>query len=433
MRIPGAVRAVLVAVPLACAAWAEAPEPETHVRCARLFDGQAVREGARVVVVRGGRIAEVGAGLAAPPGAQVVDLADRILLPGLIDTHTHLALHPGGYDEQILRETPELRAIHATVNARATLEAGITTVRDLGNEGAGFADVALRDAVQRGLVPGPRVLAAIQPVAATGSYGLTGYSPYHPPPAIAYEADGVAAVRRQVRTLLKQGADVIKVYVESYEKRATRSDVLSGARTWSAEELSALVDEAHAGGVKVAAHTYSDEGARAAVAAGADSIEHGLYVEEATFRLMAQKGVFYVPTLLVYEYWRDGKIFGPISPANRAKLQATVERHAAAFRAALRTPVKIAMGSDTFEMPGTNAEELQAMVREGMKPLDALRSATGLAADLLDLRDQVGAIQPGTAADLVAFDGDPLSDVAAMRRVAFVMKEGRIVVDRRAH
>ena len=422
------VHASLLAAQLVLAASLPA-EDAAYVRCARLFDGTAVHHGWSVVV-KAGRIAAIGADLPVPEGARVIDLGDRTLAPGLIDAHTHLALHHGGYDQQILKETPELRAIHATVSARATLEAGITTVRDLGNEGAGFADVALRDAIRAGVVPGPRVLAAIQPVVSTGSYGLVGYSPYVATPPIAYEADGPSAVRGQVRRLLKQGADVIKVYVESFEKRASRTDILSGAPTWSAEELKALVEEAHAGGVKVAAHTYSDAGARAAIAGGVDSIEHGLYVEEETFRLMAQKGVFYVPTLLVYEYWRDAKIFGPITPENHAKLAKTVEFHSAAFRSALSTPVKIAMGSDTFELPGTNAGELEAMVGQGLSPLVALRTATALAAELLGLRGDAGVLAAGAAADLVAFDGDPLSDIAAVRRVAFVMKEGRVVVDR---
>jgi imidazolonepropionase-like amidohydrolase len=417
---------------VAAASGQAAEAPSTYLQCGRLFDSSsgALREGIGVLV-RDGTIVDVGPGLAVPPGASVVDLSAFTVVPGLIDAHTHLALHPGGYDDQILRETPELRAIHATVNARRTLEAGITTVRDLGNEGAGLADVALRDAVAQGLVPGPRILAAIQPVTATGSYGLTGYSPYASLPSISYEADGPTEVRRQVRKLVRQGADVLKVYMESFEKRHTSSDVLSGARTFTDEELRAAVDEAHSGGLKVAAHTYSDESARRAVDAGVDSIEHGLYLTEATFRKMAERKVAYVPTLLVYELWRDGRIFPDSSAETRGKLRRTVERHAESFRAALRTPVSVVMGSDTFELPGTNAQEIVAMTRSGMSAAEALRSATSRAAALLGLAGRVGAVEEGAAADLVGLAGDPLKDIETITRPIVVMKDGRVVLDRR--
>jgi imidazolonepropionase-like amidohydrolase len=421
--------ASMVATPSAVGA---AEESVTYVKCGRLFDGagDALREG-MVVVVRGGTIADVGPGLAIPEGATVVDLGRFTVVPGLIDAHTHIALHPGDYDRQILRETPELRAIHATVSARTTLEAGITTIRDLGNEGAGFADLAVRDAVASGLVPGPRILAAIQPVTATGAYGLVGYSPYLKLPPISYEADGPVAVRRQVRALVREGADVVKVYMESYAKRQAESDVLSGARTYSDEELHALVDEAHASGIKVAAHTYTDESARRAVAAGVDSIEHGLYVSEDTFRRMAERKIAYVPTLLVYELWRDGKIFAGSSPVTLGKVRKTVDLHAESFRAALRTPVSVVMGSDTFELPGTNAQEIVAMVRTGMTPVEALKSSTSRAAELLGLAGRVGVIRKGAAADLVALAGDPLAGIETVTRPVLVMKGGAIAVDRR--
>ncbi len=266
---------------------------------------------------------------------------------------------------------------------------------------------------------------------ATGAYGLVGYSPYAKLPAISYEADGPAAVRRQVRTLVREGADVIKIYMESFEKKQAESDVLSGARTYSDEELAALVDEAHASGVKVAAHTYADESARRAIEVGVDSIEHGLYLTEATFRKMAERGIAYVPTLMVYELWRDGKIFVGSSPVTLDKVQRTVERHADAFRAALRTPVSIVMGSDTFELPGTNSQELVAMVRTGMSPVEALRSATTRAATLLGLAGRVGVLAKGASADLVAVAGDPTKDIETVTRPVLVMKEGRIAVDRR--
>jgi imidazolonepropionase-like amidohydrolase len=394
----------------------------TAIKARRMFDGRSetLKQNA-VVVVENGRIVSVGND--APAGATLIDLGDRTLLPGLIDCHTHIALHSGDYDGQILRETPEYRAIVATVNGRKTLEAGVTTIRDLGNEGAGFADTALRDAVAKGLVDAPRIVAAIRPVTSTGSYRLTGYSPYNAMPPISSAADGPSEVRKEVRTLIAQGADVIKAYMESYEKRMTRTDVLSGAENYSQDEINALVEEAHRAGVKVAAHTYSDAAARMAIAAGVDSIEHGLYLQDETFRLMAQKGIFYVPTLMVYEWWRDGQLFGGVTPEMKKRLAKTCDEHAASFRRALASGVKIAFGSDTFEQPGTNPRELAFMAKYGMKNVDVLRAATSSAAALTGV--EAGSIEAGKLADLIAVEGNPMVDITAVERVSFVMKEGK--------
>ena len=399
------------------------------IRAARMFDGNSTRTNV-VVTVDGGSIVSVGE--ATSTAATVTFGDDVTLMPGLIDCHTHIALHAGDYDAQILRETPEMRTIHATLSARKTVEAGITTVRDLGNEGAGFADLAVRDAVEKKLIRGPRIVAAIRPVTSTGSYRLVGYSPYVKTPEIASAADGVGEVRREVRRLIEQGADVIKMYMESYEKKQLRTDILSGALNYSQEEVNALVEEAHRGGAKVAAHTYSDEAARMAIAAGADSIEHGLYLSAATFALMAEKGTYYVPTLLVYELWRDGKLFGGISEPMKSRLVKTVDEHTATFRRALATGVKIAMGSDTFELPGTNAQEIVLMGRYGMRNVDALRSATSTAAALLGLQDRIGTIAAGRAADLIAVQGDPSRDLSAVERVVWVMKDGEVVSESRS-
>jgi imidazolonepropionase-like amidohydrolase len=306
------------------------------------------------------------------------------------------------------------------------LAAGVTTIRDLGNEGAGLADIALRDAINKGLVPGPRILTAIQPISATGAYDLVGYTPYYKFPPLSFEADGPVEIRKQVRHLIKLGADVIKIYIESYEKKEVSKDSLTGAFNYAPEELLVLVEEAHRAGVKVAAHVYSDAGGRMAIDAGVNSIEHGLYLSEATFRLMAQKNIFYVPTLLVYELWRDGKLFGGISPENKIKLTNTVTKHTETFKRALRTPVKIAFGTDTFELPGSNAQELELMVKYGMKPIEALKSATAIAADLLGISEITGTIEKNKTADLIACAGDPLSDIRAVQKVAFVMKDGKI-------
>jgi len=396
----------------------------TAIKARRMFDGRSgtLRENV-VVVVDNGRIVSVGSDV--PANAKVIDLGDRTLLPGLIDCHTHIALHSGDYDAQILRETPEYRAIVATISGRKTLEAGVTTIRDLGNEGAGYADTALRDAVAKGLVDAPHVVAAIRPVTSTGGYRLTGYSPYNPMPPLSSPADGVAEVRREVRRLIADGADVIKIYMESYEKRQPRSDMLSGAENYSQEEVNALVEEAHRGGAKVAAHTYSDAAAHMAIDAGVNSIEHGLYLKEDTFRLMAQKGIVYVPTLMVYEFWRDGVIFGAPDAETKARLTRTCDEHAATFKRALATPVTIAFGSDTFEKPGTNPIELEYMAKYGMKNADVLRAATSTAAALVGV--DAGVIEAGKIADLIAVDGNPLTDMKAIEKVTFVMLEGRRV------
>ena len=233
-------------------------------------------------------------------------------------------------------------------------------------------------------------------------------------------------IRKEVRRLIADGADVLKIYMESYEKRQLRQDKLSGAMNYSQEELNVLTEEAHRAGIRVAAHTYSDEAARMAIAAGVDSIEHGLYLQTNTFRLMAEKGIYYVPTLLVYEFWRDAKIFGAITPENKIKLTNTVNEHIATFKRALTTNVKIAFGTDTFELPGTNAEELELMVRYGMKTADSLRSATSTAAALLNVSDITGTTEAGKSADIIAFRGDPLDDIRSLHYVLFVMKEGKV-------
>lgn len=401
-----------------------------YIKARRLFDGKSgeLREDV-AVLVEGSKIAAVGPQPGPAAGAEVVDLGGLTLMPGLVDAHTHIVLHAGGFDSQLLRETPEYRAIRATNSARATLEAGVTTIRDLGNEGSGFADIALRDAVAGGVVPGPRILAAIQPVTPTGAYRLVGYSPYLRVPPIAYAADGADEVRRQVRRLVEHGADVLKLYMESFEKRHLSGELLTGGRNYSADELRAAVEEARNAGLTVAAHTYSDEAARAAAEAGVDSIEHGLYLSEETFRLMAGRGVYYVPTLLVYELWRDGQILGGVSPENKIRLTNTVREHTESFRRALTSGVKIAFGTDTFELPGTNARELELMVRYGMGPADALRSATSVSAELLGLGRVTGSVEPGKSADLIGVEGDPLADVRAVQRVRFVMKEGKVYVN----
>jgi len=401
-----------------------------YIKAARMFDGRSdtlVRDA--VIAVDGTKIVSAGSRILIPPGARVIDLGDATLMPGLIDAHTHIALHPGNYNNQVLGETTEYRAILSTVNARQTLEAGITTIRDLGNEGSGFTDVALRDAIARGFVPGPRIVAAIHPLVTMGAYRLGGFAPTTNTPAISTEANGPDAMRAAVRQLINDGADVIKVYLDS-GRHPQHAAGGNGARpTYSQEEIDALVAEAHAAGAKVAAHCSTDAAAKMGVIAGVDSLEHGLSISEETFRAMAAKGVVYVPTLLVFEMWaEDPDLFGEGPSPSKEYLQKTVSEHTASFQRALKTPVKIAFGTDTFAKTGTNAQELDSMVRAGMRPIDALRAATSVSAALLGVDDITGTIEPGKAADIIAVAGDPSHDVKTLQHPTFVMKEGKVFI-----
>jgi len=389
--------------------------------------GGAWIEGSDVLVV-GSKIERIGpaSSLAAPADARRIDLGGRYLVPGLIDLHSHLLLHPYDetpWDDQVLKESLELRTIRATVAAKATVEAGFTTLRDLGTEGAGFADVALRDAIAKGMIPGPRIFATTRAIVATGCYGPgAGFDPRWSVPKGAQEASGVAEVRKAVREQIAAGADWIKVYADY--RRAKGSPATP---TFSQEELDALVDEARSAGRPVAAHAATDEGIRRAVVAGVKTIEHGTGVSDATLALMKEKNVVLCPTLAAteavtrYAGWKAGEAEPP----------AIVESKAF-FARALKSGVTIACGSDVGVFAhGTEAREIELMVAYGMKPADALRAATATAADVLGHAKDLGRIAPGFRADLAAFAGDPLHDATGLRNPAFVLEEGRVVVERR--
>ena len=353
------------------------------------------------------------------PGAQESpELQGLYLVPGLIDLHTHLLLHAydeTSWDDQVLKESLELRTIRATKQALDTLQAGFTTVRELGTEGAGFADVALRDAIRKGITDGPRIFAATRAIVATGCYGPAGFDPRVVVPKGAQEADGADGVRKAVREQLAAGADWIKVYADY--RRAPGEPATA---TFSLEELKAAVEEARSAGKPVAAHASTDEGVRRAVLAGVATIEHGTEASEATLALMKEHGTVLVPTLAAaeaiarYGGWKEGQP----EPARLARAKAYV-------RKARELGVVIACGSDAGVFAhGQNAREIELLATCGMSPAEALRAATSVAARVLRREQELGRIEKGCAADLVALGADPLANPAALRDVRGVWKGG---------
>jgi imidazolonepropionase-like amidohydrolase len=394
---------------------------------ARVLDAQGVHwiEVADVLV-DAGQIVRVATGETLRPshGARRVDLSGLYLIPGLIDLHSHLLLHPYDetpWDEQVLKESLELRTIRATVAAKATLAAGFTTLRDLGTEGAGFADVALRDAIAKGMIEGPRVFASTRAIVATGCYGPgpSGYDARWDLPKGAQEVTGADEMRRAVREQIAAGADWVKVYADY-----RRAKGAGATPTLSQAELDAAVDEARSAKHPVAAHATTDEGIRRAVQAGVRTIEHGTGVSDATLALMKEKDVVLCPTLAATEAMARYAGWKPGTPEPESIVDSK-----AFFARALASGVTIACGSDVGVFAhGDNAREIELMVAYGMKPIDALRAATATAAGVLERGSDLGRITEGVRADLVALRGDPLVDVASLRKPAFVMKDGRVVV-----
>jgi imidazolonepropionase-like amidohydrolase len=394
----------------------QAPENTavTILKPARVFDGDAMHEG-WAVRVRGERIDAVGAEASvAAAGAKVIDMPGTTLTPGLVEGHSHILLHAyneASWTDQVSKEGLALRVARATNHLRATLVAGFTTVRDLGTEGAQYADVELRDAVRQGIIPGPRILAATKAIVATGSYQPKFIAEWSVPQG-AEEADGVDSLTRVVRDQIGRGADWIKMYADY------RWGPMAGSRpTFSIEELKLAVDTAKSAGVPVAVHSNTAEGMRRATLAGVETIEHGGEGTPEIFKLMVEHHVALCPTITAGA--------GPWPPANPNSPAAMRKRES--FKAALDAGVTIINGSDVGTFPhGDNARELEAMVAYGMTPVAAVKSATSVAARVLHMENQIGRVQQGLFADLVAFDGDPTKDITALGRVKFVMKNGTV-------
>jgi imidazolonepropionase-like amidohydrolase len=404
-------------------ALAASAQPVTVLHAARLLDvetGRIVSPGE--VLVRGDRIVEVGSQVNHPGGAPVTDLGDCTLLPGLIDAHVHLFLHPGAEDLQTVQESVPQRTIYATLAARDDLMAGFTAERDMGTEGAGSADTAVRDSINAGRIPGPRMRISGNAVDILGGHeDAIGYNPAQHVLPNATRANGISELIAVIRQQFKEGADFIKIY------ETGRDSVVDGKFStpyqYTEEELAAAVHEAARVGKRVAVHATGEPGTLYAARAGVASIDHANQLSEETMRIMRARHIFAVPTFTIFEYFRDHAE----NPAAAAREREMLDLHAAEFRKQVAAGVQFAIGSDVGPFPhGTQAREFVLMVQYGMNPLDAIQAGTVNAARLLGWQDRIGTLKAGYLADIVAVPGNPLDDISALQHVVFVMKGGTV-------
>jgi len=402
--------------------------PEMFVKAGKLLD---VRTGKilsnQVIVIRANRVERVASveRVQIPAGATVTDLSRATVLPGLIDCHTHIMLTDtdnSHYDEILLKQSWQYRTILATLNVKKDLEAGFTAMRDVETEGSMYSDVDVRNAINEGLIPGPRLKVATRGMSSTGGYGLEGYSPEVDVPRGVEIVDGPVQARKAVREQVDYGADLIKIYgTDRYYFTPDGKEV--SIPTFTLEEVQAIVDEAHAKQVKVACHAYDGPGLHHCIDGGVDSIEHGIGLDDDAIRKMVAKGIYLVPTLYVYS--------GALEKSdleNSGGKTSRLQLHEVSFKRALAAGVKIAFGTDAGPFPhGTQAIEFEWLTRYGMSNLAAIQAATINAADLIGWSDQVGAIEPGHFADMIAVTGNPLDDIKQLENVKFVMKGGAVV------
>ena len=407
-------------------------KPLTVIRAGTLIDGLsgAPRKN-QLIFVRGNRIEKVTDGAAAiPAGAKTIDLSNATVLPGLIDSHTHLFLwgedpNKGGYDANILKAGIALRAARATYAARRALEQGFTTLRDVETEGAGYGDIGIKQAIEEGTIPGPRVFASTRGISTTGGYNLEGYAPELVMPKGVQIVDGPVEARKAAREQLDHGADWLKVYM-THRSWSDKQGRLVTQPTLTVEELRAIVDEAHGWGKKVACHAYNGEGLQRALDGGCDSIEHGLDITDAQIAQMARQGTWYCPTIGVYytDWAAENTPEG-----QRDRLRASL--HETSFRKAVKANLRIVFGTDIGGIPWQEpiAEEFKWMVKFGMSPMAAIQSASSRPAEMLGEKGELGTVSEGGYADVIAVSGDPLKDIGELEKVKFVMKDGVVFKD----
>ena len=401
------------------------------IRAGTLIDGKSdTPRHNQVIVIQGNRIVSVSdAGEAgAPSGETIIDLSKATVLPGLIDSHTHIFLQgedpaEGGYDANILKQPLGYRAARATVAAKTALEQGFTTLRDVETEGAGYGDVGIKQAIEEGYVPGPRLFVVTRAISTTGGYQLEGYAPELVMPKGAQIVDGPVEARKAAREQLDHGADWIKVYM-THRSWVGKNGELASQPTLTVEELKAITDEVHGWGKKVACHGYSGIGLQRALDGGCDSIEHGLQMSDAQIAQMVKQGTWYCPT--ISPYYLD---WAPADTPNGKRDRLRASAHEDSFRKALKAGVKIVFGTDMGGIPWSQpmAQEFPRMVKLGMSPMETIKSATSRAAVMLDMDGEIGVIAPGAFADIIAVPGDPLTDITQLGKVQFVMKDGKAV------